>query len=109
MGGTPVAVPARVAAPRSVTLAQPSLNAATDPLQLKASVSLAHARFLLSEFCLDQFGARAQHFTDAIDRCADVATLQKVLMLISVDIQERHRERLPKLIDCAREINETAD
>ena len=113
-GGTamsiaPAAVPARAAAPRSVTLPQPSVSAATDPLQLKAGVSLAHARFVLSEFCLDQFSTRAQQFIDAIDGCRDVAALQKVLNLITVDIQERHRERLPKLIDCAREINETAD
>ena len=109
MGSMAVAVPARVAAPRTVMLAQPSLSAATDPLQLKAGVSLAHARFELSEFCLDQFGARAQQFMDAIDGCRDVTALQKVLNLITADIQERHRERLPKLIDCAREINETAD
>ena len=109
MSGTLAVMPARAVAPRSVTLPQPSLGAAADPLLLKASVSLAHARFLLSEFCLDQFGARAQPFTDAIDRCGDVAALQKVLSLISADAQERHRERLPKLIDCAREINETAD
>jgi hypothetical protein len=38
-----------------------------------------------------------------------VAALQKVLILIGADVQERHRERLPKLIDCVREINETAD
>jgi hypothetical protein len=103
------AAPARAAAPRSVALSQPSFSAATDPLQLRAGVSLAHARFVLSEFCLDQFGARAQQFTDAIDRCRDVVALQKVLSLINADVQERHRECLPKLIDCAREINETAD
>jgi hypothetical protein len=102
-------MPARAVAPRSVTLPQPSLSAATDPLQLKAGVSLAHARFMLSEFCLDQFSARAQQFMDAIDGCADVGALQRVLNLITADVQERHRERLPKLIDCAREINETAD
>jgi hypothetical protein len=110
MSGTLVAMPARAVVPRSVTLPQPSLSsAAADPLLLKASVSLAHARFVLSEFCLDQFGARAQQFMDVIERCRDVAALQKVLILISADVQERHRERLPKLIDCAREINETAD
>ena len=109
MGSALATVPARAAAPRSVTLSQPSLSAATDPLQLKASVSLAHARFALSEFCLDQFGARAQQFMDAIDGCRDVAALQKVLIVITADVQERHRERLPKLIDCAREINDTAN
>jgi hypothetical protein len=57
---------------------------------------------------LDQFGARAQQLMVAIDRCADLAALQKVLTLIGADVQERHREGLPKLIDCVREINETA-
>jgi hypothetical protein len=112
MGGTlAAAVPARAVAPRSVALPQrqPSRGAATDPLRLEAGVSLAQARFELSEFCLDQFGARAQQFMDAIDRCADVAALQKVLILIGADVQERHGERLPKLIDCVREINETGD
>jgi hypothetical protein len=88
---------------------QPSRGVATDLLWLEAGVSLAQARFALSEFCLDQFGARAQGFMDAIDGCRDVAALQKVLILITADVQERHRERLPKLIDCAREINETGD
>ena len=109
MSGTLAVVPARAVAPRSVTLPQHSLSAATDPLLLNASVSLAHARFLLSEFCLDQFGARAQQLMDSIARCADVAALQKVLILIGADVQERHRECLPKLIDCVREINETSD
>lgn len=109
MSIAPSAVTARAAAPRSVTLPQPSLGAATDPLQLKAGVSLAHARFVLSEFCLDQFSVRAQQFIDAIEGCTDVSALQKVLNLISADVRERHRERLPKLIECAREINETAD
>lgn len=109
MGIAQAAVPARAAAPRSVALPQPSLGAATDPLQLRAGVSLAQARFALSEFCLDQFSARAQQFMDAIEGCRDVAALQKVLNTITADVQERHRERLPKLINCMREINQTAD
>jgi hypothetical protein len=110
MGGT-VGVPARAVAPRSVPQPQPqpSHGAAADPLRLEPGVSLAQARFALSEFCLDQFGARAQQAMDAIDRCVDVAALQKVLILIGADVQERQRECLPKLIDCVREINETAD
>jgi hypothetical protein len=108
MGGT-LAVPARAVMPRGVAQPQPSHAVATDPLWLEAGVSLAQARFALSEFCLDQFGARAQQLMDAIDRCADLAALRKVLILIGADVQERHRECLPKLIDCVREINETAD
>jgi hypothetical protein len=116
MGGTPapVSVPARVVAPRSAVLPQPQFwrsaaVAAADPLRLEAGVSLAQARFTLSEFCLDQYGARSQQLTDAIDRCGDVAAVQKVLDLIAAEVQERHRERLPRLIDCVREINETSD
>jgi hypothetical protein len=110
MGGAP-GVLARAVAPRTVVQPQPqpAHAAATDPLRLEAGVSLAQARFALSEFCLDQFRSGAQQLMDAIDRCTDVAALQKVLILIGADIQERHRERLPKLIDCVREINETGD
>ena len=108
VGSTP-AVPARAVVPRGAVQPQPSRGVATDPLWLEGGVSLAQARFALSEFCLDQFGARAQQLMDAIDRCADVAGLQKVLILIGADVQERHRECLPKLIDCVREINATAD
>jgi len=46
---------------------------------------------------------------DAIDRCADLNALQKVLILIGAEVEARHRDGLPKLIDCVREINETAD
>jgi hypothetical protein len=107
--GSTLAVPARAVVPRGAVQAQPSRGLDTDPLWLEAGVSLAQARFALSEFCLDQFGARAQQLMDAIDRCGDLAALQKVLILIGADVQERHRECLPKLIECVREINETAD
>lgn len=111
MGSNTPAVAARAVALRSGALPQllPTRDAATDPLELEAGVSLAQARFTLSEFCLDQFGARAQQLMDSIARCADVAALQKALILIGADVQERHRECLPKLIDCVREINETSD
>jgi hypothetical protein len=79
------------------------------PLQLEANASVAQARFVLSEFCLDQFGARAQQLLDAINRCTDVAALQQVLIQIGADVQERRRECLPKLIDCVREINATGN
>jgi len=107
--GSTLAAPARAVVPRGAAQPLPSHSVATDPLWLEAGVSLAQARFALSEFCLDQFGARAQQLMDAIARCADLAALQKVLILISADVQDRRSECLPKLIDCVREINETAD
>ena len=81
---------------------------ATDPMRLEADISLAQARFTLSEFCLNQFGVQSQEFVDAVNRCSDVAAVQKVLNLIRTEMLNRHRDRLPQLIACVREINETA-
>jgi len=107
--GSTLAASARGVVPRGAAQLQPARSVVTDPLWLEAGVSLAQARFELSEFCLNQFGARAHQLMDAIDRCADLNALQKVLILIGADVEARHRECLPKLIDCVREINATAD
>jgi len=79
-----------------------------DPLRLEAGISLAQARFALTEFCLNQFGVQGQEFVDAVNRCADVPGLQKVLGLIRTDLFNCHRDRLPLLVACVREINDTA-
>jgi len=81
---------------------------APDPLRLESGVSLAQARFALSEFCLNQFGVQGQEFVDAVNRCSDVAGAQKVLNLIRTELLTRHRDRLPLLLACVHEINETA-
>jgi hypothetical protein len=114
-GGAPVPPPSRPAtpaasapaatSPRPAVPSQPRRDA-TDPLRLVAGVSLAQARFALSEFCLDQFGSRSQALVEAIDRCTDPGSLQKVLTLISTEVKERHRDSLPKLLECVRGINE---
>jgi hypothetical protein len=79
-----------------------------DPMRLGSAVSLAQARFALTEFCLNQFGVQGQEFVDAVNRCGDVPRLQKVLNLIRADLINRHRDRLPVLLACVREINDTA-
>jgi hypothetical protein len=79
-----------------------------DPLRLESGISLAQARFALTEFCLNQFGVQGQEFVDAVNRCGDVPGLQKVLGLIRTDLFNRHRDRLPSLVACVREINDTA-
>jgi hypothetical protein len=81
---------------------------APDPMRLEAGISLAQARFALTEFCLNQFGVQAQEFVDAVNRCGDVSGVQKVLNLIRTDLLNRHRDRLPLLVACVREINDTA-
>jgi hypothetical protein len=79
-----------------------------DPLRLESGISLAQARFALTEFCLNQFGVQGQEFADAVNRCGDVPGMQKVLNLIRTDLMNRHRDRLPLLVSCVREINDTA-
>ena len=79
-----------------------------DPLRLEPGISLAQARFALTEFCLNQFGVQGQEFVDAVNRCGDVPGLQKVLSLIRTDLFNRHRDLLPLLVACVREINDTA-
>lgn len=104
-GDAPV-VPSRTA-PARTSPQQPSTNAQPDPLRLTAGISLAQARFVLSEFCLDQFGARGQPLVDAIDRCVDLSAVQRVLTMISSEVSQR--DALAKLLACVREINETGE
>ena len=80
----------------------------SDPLRLESGISLAQARFALTEFCLNQFGVQGQEFVDAVNRCGDVPGLQKVLSLIRTNLFNRHRDLLPLLVACVREINDTA-
>jgi len=98
----PAAPPSRSAAPT-----QPQRDAG-DPLRLVAGVSLAQARFTLSDFCLDHFGSRAQPLVDAISDCIDLSSLQKILSRIGTEIKERHRNSLPELLECVRQINDTS-
>lgn len=105
--------PAPVRAPQDIKPASAQKPGAsggqgTDRLRLEAGISLAQARFALTEFCLNQFGVQGQQFVDAVNRCTDVPGLQKVVSLIRTDLFNRHRDRLPLLIACVREINDTA-
>ena len=45
---------------------------------------------------------------DAVNRCSDVPGLQKTLNLIRTELLSHHRDRLPLIIACVREINDTA-
>jgi hypothetical protein len=76
-------------------------------LNLEEGVSLAQARFALSEFCLDHFGVAGQTLVAEIDGCGDLADLKKVLTRIRQEVQSRCREQLPRLHLCVGEINQT--
>ena len=106
VAATAASSPADVPPRRPAPIQKP--RDAAEPLRLVAGVSLAQARFALSEFCLDQFGPRGQPILEAIDRCRDLGSLQKLLRQIAAEVEGRRRDSLPKLLECVREINETS-
>lgn len=101
---------ARPSAARSEPVKKPVAGGATsaDTPRLEAAISLAQARFALTEFCLNVFGVQGQAFVDGINRARDVTALQKALNLIRTETLNRYRDKLPLLLACVREINETA-
>jgi hypothetical protein len=77
-------------------------------LSLKSGVSPSQARFALSNFCLDQFGTNAQDLADVLELCTDLASLQEALNSIQMEVRNRCPDRLPALVACVDEINQTA-
>ena len=78
-------------------------------LHLGSGISVSQARFALSDFCLNHFGIRGQDLVEMLNHCADVPALQLALTRIRDEVLDRCRDRLPALIDCVREFNETDD
>src|ERR1700722_10427680 len=95
-------------ASRSGGAADPA-RAARRELRLNFGISPSQARFALSNFCMDEFGTDGQYLVDAVSLCTDVMSLQEVLNSIRAEVAERCADRLPALVVCVREINETDD
>jgi hypothetical protein len=79
----------------------------SERLRLKPGISPNQARFALSNFCLDQFGAKGQDLADAVGFCTDVPSLQLALDNIRTEVKALCPERRPALVACVREINDT--
>jgi hypothetical protein len=79
----------------------------SERLRLKPGISPSQARFALSNFCLDQFGANGQELADAVGFCTDVDSLQMALDNIRTEVKKLFPERRAALVACVREINET--
>ena len=77
-------------------------------LSLKSGVSPSQARFALSNFCLDQFGTNGQDLADLLELCTDLAGLQEGLNAIQMEVHNRCPDRMPALVACVDEINQTA-
>ncbi len=75
---------------------------------LKRGISPAQARFILSNFCLDHFGTGGQALADVIEWCNDLPTLQQAVNNVRSEVEKHIPDKLPALIACVKEINDTA-
>lgn len=75
---------------------------------LEPGISVSEARFVLCDFCLDQYGAKAQKSIDTINGTTSITGLQRLLDEICEDLNARkQREGLNDLALRVREINES--
>jgi hypothetical protein len=79
----------------------------SERLRLKPGISPSQARFILSNFVLDQFGTAGKDLSDAVEFCTDVPSLQLALDNIRTEVKKICPERRPALVACVREINDT--
>jgi hypothetical protein len=79
----------------------------SERLKFKPGISPSQARFALSNFCLDIFGAAGQDLADVVEFCTDVSSLQMALDTIRSEIKKLHPEKRPDLVAVVQEINET--
>ena len=79
----------------------------SERLRFKPGISPSQARFALSNFCLDIFGAAGQDLADVVEFCNDVSSLQLALDTIRSEIKKLHPEKRPDLVAVVQEINET--
>jgi hypothetical protein len=98
---------ATVQAPPASTPAVSVADSVSERLRLKPGISPSQARFVLSNFCLDQFGTNGQDLADVVGFCTDVASLQLALDNIRTEVKKLFPERRAALVACVREINET--
>jgi hypothetical protein len=96
-----------VHAPPDSTPAVSVADSVSERLRLKPGISPSQARFALSNFCLDQFGANGQDLAEAVGLCTDVASLQLARDNIRTEVKKLFPERRAALVACVREINET--
>jgi hypothetical protein len=96
------------AAPAPAPEPAPSVaDSISERLRLKPGISPSQARFVLSNFCLDQFGTAGKDLSDAVEFCTDVPSLQLALDNIRTEVKKICPERRPALVACVREINDT--
>ena len=86
----------------------PGITAPPQSLNLDDEIILSEAKFLLSDFCVDSFGTQSKGFGEDIRACHDVEHIRLCLNQI-FDLTGKHcPDRLPRLLEIVKEINDTA-
>jgi hypothetical protein len=99
-------IPCVKSAPAQIQAAPSATAGADKQLILKPGISPSQARFTLANFCLDEFGAEGQDMGEVIELCTDVSGLQRTVNDIRLKLEKRP-DRIPALIACVKEINDT--
>lgn len=81
---------------------------ANGSFHLDSGIIISEAKFLLVDFCVDNFGTQAQTYVDAIRACSKESELGFCLAKIVVAAKQQCPDRLPALLGLVCEINETA-
>jgi len=77
-------------------------------IELDDEIILSEAKFLLTDFAVDSFGAHSQAVVDEIRGCQSIADFRSCLNAIAAAIGKNHPTQLPTLYQVIGQINETA-
>jgi len=86
----------------------PATAGADGMVHLHSGIIMSEAKFLLIDFCVDNFGPESQAFVDEISSCTLEQELGYCLTKILAVTQQRCPERIPRLLGVVKEINDTA-
>ena len=75
---------------------------------LASGIIISEAKFLLVDFCVDNFGTQSQAFVDEIRACSREGGLGFCLAKIVATTRQQCPDRLPTLLGLVNQINETA-
>jgi len=82
--------------------------AAGGVIELNDEIILSEAKFLLTDFAVDSFGAHSQPVVDEIRSCQSIADFRSCLNAVAAAVGKRCPAQLPTLYQVIGQINETA-
>jgi hypothetical protein len=75
---------------------------------LDDEIIVSEAKFLLSDFCVDNFPAHSKELAEEIRACHDVGCVRSFLNKTASLTEKSCPGQLPRLIELVKEINDTA-